>query len=102
MAATIRLSQQHSCSFDHLIGAAEQLCWHFEPERLGGLQVDHQLELDWGLDRKLTCLLSLEDAIDITRRAPKIIVLVNDVGQQATDFSEVTVWIDSRETIASC
>jgi hypothetical protein len=33
MAAAIRLSQQHSCSFDHLVGTREQ--GHREVERLG-------------------------------------------------------------------
>jgi hypothetical protein len=32
-----------------------------------------QLKLDWSLDGKLARLLTLEDAIDIRRRSPKII-----------------------------
>jgi len=35
---------------DHLVGAGEQLRWHSEAKRLGGLQVDHQLELGRLLD----------------------------------------------------
>ena len=74
---------------------------HVEAERLGRLEVDHQLELDRGLDRKLARLLALEDAIGIGRCAPKIIDQVISVGQQAAEFSEDAERIDGRETVAS-
>jgi len=37
MAAAIRLSQQHSCSFDHLVGAGEQRRQDFEARALAVL-----------------------------------------------------------------
>ena len=75
-------------SFDHIVGALLEKRGHGETEFLGCLEVDHQLELDWGLDGKLARLLALEYAIGIGRRAPIQIELVNSVGQQAADFSE--------------
>src|SRR5262249_6475703 len=64
MAAAIRLSQQHSCSFDHLIGAGEHRR-HLKTERLRGLQIDHQLVLVRRLHRQVGWLFALEDAADI-------------------------------------
>ncbi len=55
-------------SFDHLVGEREQLVGYGKAERLGSLEVDDQLELDWGLDGKLARLLALDDAIGICRR----------------------------------
>ena len=57
---------------DQLVGTREQRGRYCQPERLGGLEVDKQLELDRGLDWKLSWFLALEDLIDIRRRAPKI------------------------------
>jgi hypothetical protein len=70
---------------NHLVGAVVELHWHVLAERLGGLEIDHQLELDWGLDGKFARLRALEDAIGIGRRAPKIIGEVTSVGQQAAE-----------------
>jgi len=56
---------------------------YVEAKHVGGLEIDHELELDWGLDGKLARLRALEDAIGIGRRAPKIIKPVISVGQQA-------------------
>ena len=50
---------------------AASSCQAREAERLGGLQVDHQLELDRRLNRKLAGLGAPEDAIRIGRRSPK-------------------------------
>src|SRR5262245_30865695 len=73
---------------------------HVEAECLGGLEVNNKLELDRGLDWKLARSSTLEDAIDIRRRTPKIIDQVISVGQQAADCSELTVWINGWEAVA--
>src|SRR4029077_13951857 len=76
-------------SLDYLVGTGEQARRDGEAERLRGLKVDEQLELDWGLDGKLARLRTLEDAIDVGRRAPIVIRRVISVGQHATGFSEL-------------
>jgi hypothetical protein len=40
-------------SFDHLVGLGGQHLWHAEAERLGGLEIDDQLELGRLLDREI-------------------------------------------------
>ena len=74
-----RTSLRLAHSLEHLVGALlKDRQGHVEVEGLGGLQVDHQLELDRGLDRKLARLRALEDTIDIASRAP---VLVDRIGR---------------------
>ncbi len=44
---------------------------------------------------------TLEDTIDVARRAPIVIDLVIAVGQQPAEFRVVTEWMDDRETGAA-
>ena len=52
--------------FDHLVGAIKQGRRHGKPERLGGLQVNHQFEFGGGLHRQVSRLLAFKDAINVT------------------------------------
>src|SRR5215472_13719792 len=74
-------SQQRASSFDNIVGALPEEQRHVEAERRRGLEIDRQLELVRGLDRKLARPRALEDAIDISRCLPIRIELVNSVGQ---------------------
>jgi hypothetical protein len=51
--------------FDYLVGDLLEKRWHLEAQGLGGLQIDHQLELGRALYRQLAWFSALEDAVDV-------------------------------------
>ena len=55
---------------DYLVGALLEGPRHVDTERLGSLEVDHQLELGGRLDGQLIRFLAPQDAISIGCRAP--------------------------------
>ena len=65
--------------FNHLVGAGEQRGRHGEAKRLGGLEVDYNLELGRRLDREVGRLLAFEDAPNVSARLPKLIDDINTV-----------------------
>jgi len=64
-------------SFDQLVGTGDQDRGHGQSERLGGLEIDHQVEIRGRLHRKLSRLGTLEDAIDVGWCPP---VQVEEIG----------------------
>ena len=48
-------------SFNHLVGAGEQRRWHLDAERLGGFEVDHELEFGRLLHRQIGGLRAFEN-----------------------------------------
>jgi hypothetical protein len=50
---------------DHLVGKRQELVRHVEAQRLGGPEVDHQLELGRLQDRQVGWLRAFEEAADV-------------------------------------
>src|SRR5262249_43543964 len=78
-------------SFDHLIRPCEERRRNRETEGLGGLEVDHQLELGWLLHGQIARLGPLEDLVDIDGGASGLLEEVRYIGHQATLTSVVLV-----------
>src|SRR5215472_10516885 len=99
MAAAIRLSQQHSCSLDHLVGGAQQRRWYVKSENPCGLQIDDELELRRPYHRQVRWLLPLEDAPCIDANLPIPLSRARSVAHQAADFDILAEWINRGQPI---
>src|ERR1700730_3859791 len=79
---------------DHLVGKCDQLIRHDQTERLGGLDIDHQLEFRGELHRQVGALLALEDAFGISCRRSKPAREVGTVGRRPPSaIAARNVWI---------
>src|SRR4030095_4996282 len=85
---------------DHLIRPRQQRRRDRQAERLGGLEVDDQLELGGLLDRKVSRLRPLENAIDIARHAPVHVREAYAVGHEAAVADVFSELVHGRQTVA--
>src|SRR5215471_21838970 len=97
MAATMLLSQQHSCSFDYLVGERNELIWDLQTENPRGLVVDDKLELRRLHDRQLGGLRAFEDAARVNAGLTKSVRHVGAIAHQPADFGIFTPGIDRRQ-----
>ena len=51
--------------FDHLVGAGEQCRWDGKAERLGGGEIDDEIELDRLLDREISRLRAAHALVNV-------------------------------------
>jgi hypothetical protein len=84
---------------DHLVGCREKRRRHLKADRLGSLQVDHQLVFGRRLHREIGGLLTLEDAIDISRRAAVLVEKIRPVGDQPAGGDHEASEIDRGQLV---
>src|SRR5260221_13363713 len=92
-------SCQQATSFDHLVGAGDEGRRKIEAEGFCRLHVNHQIILCRSLDLKIGRLLALENAIDITGRAPKLVDAIGPVENQPAAVDIVSVAIHGRKSV---
>src|SRR6266576_1026111 len=80
--------------FDHLVGCGEQFVWDGDSERLGGLEVDHQLEFGGFLNWQLSWVRTLENTIHVTGSLLPEVEIIDSIGEQTTTLYKKAVWVD--------
>src|SRR6266478_5174072 len=77
-----RTSLRLAHSFDHLVGKREHLVWNCQAQRLGGLEVDHQLKFGGLFDWQVGRLGALQYFVHVRGRAPIEVGIVHPVCHQ--------------------
>src|SRR5262245_42625839 len=102
MAATIRLSQQHSCSFEYLVGRHEQAGRDSETERLRAFEIDDRFEFGCSLHRKVSRFVAAQDAVNIGCRLPEHVDEVVPVGHEPATRDPVAREVDRWHAVPGC
>src|SRR5438034_831754 len=86
-------------SFDDLIRPQQQRRRDRQTERLGGLEVNHELELRGLLDGEVARLRALEDLVDEGGGAPKTVEQVGPEGHEAAAVDVAAQGVDRWKSI---
>ena len=82
--------------FDHLVGAALHRLWHGNAERLGGLEIDDQLDFRWLLDWQVGRLLALENSAGVNAGQAVVFRFIASIAHQAAGRDERAILVDRR------
>src|SRR6266487_915600 len=87
-------------SLNHLVRTQQQRLRDREAECLGGLEVDHELELGRLFDWQVTGFCALEDLVDVLRTAARQISKMCAVREEAARIHEFAEPIHCRQPMA--
>src|SRR5262245_64512566 len=88
-------------SLDHLVGEREQLVGNGQAERLGGLEVDYQLEPSQPFDRQIGRFGPLEDSSGIVTSSSIGLGEAVSVAHQAAVHHSLAVRVNRRNRSAA-
>ena len=89
-------------SFDDLVGANENRWRHSEAERVGGLQINHQLNFGRLLNRQIGRSFSLQNLPRVNAGLVIDRYEVNSIADQAAGRYELSQLRDRRYAITGC
>src|SRR5215510_12455006 len=99
MAAAIRLSQQHSCSFNHLVGVLQKVQRQVEAQGLRGLEINDEFEARRLHNGQVGRLLTLEYASSIDSCFSPDFVTIRAVTHQAAGSDEFAPFVECRNPV---
>jgi hypothetical protein len=86
-------------SLDHLVGAGEQLGRYFNAKHFGSLEVDHELEPSWLLNRQISRISALENLVDVFCCMPVLIRQAWRIAHKTTDLRKLNKVGNCRQPI---
>src|SRR5262249_29801507 len=102
MAAAIRLSQQHSCSFDHLVGVLQKWLRDSEAKRVRGLEIDNEFELARQLHWQIARLGALENPTGVDAGLVVPVANVRSVAHETASQNKLARPVQRRNGMARC
>ena len=75
--------QQSTSLLDHLVGAGEQFCGHFDAQRFRCFHVDRELELCWQFERQIARLDTLKYLLHKNGSVSEAISFVDTIADEA-------------------
>src|SRR5262245_48459267 len=83
-------------SLDHSVRFHQELRRNLQPQALGCLEVEHQLELGRPFYREIRGLVSLEDPINVDCRTPVQISQIGSITHEAPKLRKSLFIVDRR------